>query len=1617
MKTHINQHTPAKTWAVPVLAVLSLGLATVAPAANFAWSTAPTTAKFADNNWTSGTTPGTAATTPATGDSLFFGTSSITGLTNNQSTFTYGGVTFNAGASAFSINGNAFALAAGGGVTNNSSATQSITNVISGAGKVVQAGTGTLVLGGANTYSAGTIVSAGTLVANNAAALGALGAATVNGTLDLNAGAVTYTGLTNGLSGNGTVNVTVGATSANSILTSAYGNYAGFTGTINVGLNGVTSASSATVPASGKGVIFASMGAANINILSNATLYVSGTVTNAANTVLYGGTMGEVYGQLRLDGSVLWTGPITLAGSVAGGTSGTIGGNSGTPTITGNITETGGSKPFVKVGAANLVLAGSNTWSGPTIVNGGTLTLIGNQTNITGSFYVGTNTTAESLSIGTTTQTTPTTFVVSSNATVVTGSAGTSFSTINVFGAAGYPTVVTNNGTLFTGRDSGFGVNAYATWQQNSNMTVTGNGGYPGNWTLGNGGTFNYAGVNPIVVSPGSSGSGTLTINGNFTTSQGFNFTNTGTTGSALIVLGNGGPGVLNLAAQINQLIVTNGAPNTNPYALQIGTNATINIAGYSVTNYVPMNNASGQAGALTINGGGIFALTGISTYTGGTTVNGTTLVLGAGGSPGAVRNNLTLNSNAVLLLTQTDALGYYGGLSVTNVAINGSTVTNAAGNEGYNASFVLNGGTMSSGGGSYVLAGQTISSVASSVTSTVNAPILIRGNFLTLNAAAGTVPSGVDLSITGNLNQYDASDAVIKNGAGTVRFGGTGNYYGATTINAGTLALASTALLPNTTNFAIAAGATLDVSAVSGFTLNSVQAVSGSGTVNGSVADNGGSQFSPGGFNTVGTLSITTNLTLAGGDTLNFDFSAGGSNDVINVGGTFSPVGYTAINLANWPTGGFQQTNYVLIQAASLGGSADNFYLQNVPTGGRQTYSIVYNTSTSPQQVLLQVSGYNASLVWGGGSGNTWDVQVTQDWLNGSSADYFYTSDNVLFSNVPPANAAVNITPTSIAPGTVVVNSTNNYVFTGGYITGSAGLVKNGSGSVTLTTANDYAGGTTINAGRLVLGDGVANNGSIVGAIANNAVLVISNSSSQALNNNISGSGQTVAGGTIDLALSGNISGAQQVVGNDVTGVTLSGTNSYTGGTVVSNGLLTAVNATALGAPASGVLATVNGGATLAYQVGGTQTFTNPIVGAGSLVYSNATPGSLANGLAGLKLAVSNSFSGGLVIKVGSVYAYDPHALGSGPVTIDNGNIGGGGYYNQLFVGNGLNISNAITVVNAADYFDGVIMVDPGVNNSYGASDTNGGTFSGPITVAVGVTVQHGGLFCGPGGGTNWLVIAGPVTNLNSGGGISSRNGRTRFSGGGDYSSFTVSGGTSQIGANNGICTNALLQLAGGSFDLNGYSQTFTGLANPGAGSVNNSSTNYGTLTFDLTSYNSYSSVIAGNLNLVLNGSAILSLTGTNTYKGNTTVNGGTLELAVASLATNSTVSVASGALLQLDFSGTNQVGALVLNGVSQPAGIYDSTSAASYLTGSGSLKVISTIASNPTNLTFTVTGSTGTLSWPADHLGWLVQSNSVNLAVPANWQDISNTVSGTNYIFTIDPAKGNVFYRLRHP
>jgi hypothetical protein len=83
------------------------------------------------------------------------------------------------------------------------------------------------------------------------------------------------------------------------------------------------------------------------------------------------------------------------------------------------------------------------------------------------------------------------------------------------------------------------------------------------------------------------------------------------------------------------------------------------------------------------------------------------------------------------------------------------------------------------------------------------------------------------------------------------------------------------------------------------------------------------------------------------------------------------------------------------------------------------------------------------------------------------------------------------------------------------------------------------------------------------------------------------------------------------------------------------------------------------------------------------------------------------------------------------------------------------------------------------------------------------------------------------------------------------------------------------------------------------------------------------------------------------------------------------------------------------------------------------GVLSVISTTAANPTNITATMGGGTLTLSWPADHLGWILQSqtNSLGVGLSTNWVDVAGSEAGNTNEINIDSASPTVFFRLRHP
>ncbi len=98
----------------------------------------------------------------------------------------------------------------------------------------------------------------------------------------------------------------------------------------------------------------------------------------------------------------------------------------------------------------------------------------------------------------------------------------------------------------------------------------------------------------------------------------------------------------------------------------------------------------------------------------------------------------------------------------------------------------------------------------------------------------------------------------------------------------------------------------------------------------------------------------------------------------------------------------------------------------------------------------------------------------------------------------------------------------------------------------------------------------------------------------------------------------------------------------------------------------------------------------------------------------------------------------------------------------------------------------------------------------------------------------------------------------------------------------------------------------------------------------------------ISGSGGLTASGPGLVILAGTNNYTGNTTAGAGTLEIVQPDLFWRSSVTVSNGAVLQLDFAGTNQIAALVINGVSQTPGLYNSSTHPGLLAGPGSLVVV---------------------------------------------------------------------------
>ena len=198
------------------------------------------------------------------------------------------------------------------------------------------------------------------------------------------------------------------------------------------------------------------------------------------------------------------------------------------------------------------------------------------------------------------------------------------------------------------------------------------------------------------------------------------------------------------------------------------------------------------------------------------------------------------------------------------------------------------------------------------------------------------------------------------------------------------------------------------------------------------------------------------------------------------------------------------------------------------------------------------------------------------------------------------------------------------------GVVSGTGSLSQIGSGTTILTAENSYAGGTTITAGTLQLGNG-GTTGRIVGGVVDNGTLAFDRSDTMPFAGVISGSG------------------AVTQIGSGTT--ILTADNPYTGGTNVSSGTLVVGDFAHPTAALSGggSISVGSGGA-----LGGYGSATGAVTNSGVIAAGSATPGFLGsptgtftiigNVLNQVAIQPGSGASIGNVLEVGGSYA------GAGP-------------------------------------------------------------------------------------------------------------------------------------------------------------------------------------------------------------------------------------------------------------------------------------------------------------------------------------------------------------------------------
>ena len=940
----------------------------------------------------------------------------------------------------------------------------------------------------------------------------------------------------------------------------------------------------------------------------------------------------------------------------------------------------------------------------------------------------------------------------------------------------------------------------------------------------------------------------------------------------------------------------------------------------------------------------------------------------------------LTLNSVGTLNMgsqayTVGTIIGGSGVVVVTNLDIGGNPSGIGASSPA-NANLVLNGGTLKyTGPGATTDRGIMMYGGTSTLDASGTGPVAwIPGGIGQFVDKHYLYPGATTLVLTGTNTSANTfglyvadgygTRTVIKNGPGTWVFGspfGIANtYLGNTLIQQGTLALSDLGAVAASANVVVSAGATLDVSALTGFSLSANQTLQGFGTVTGSVSTVTGSAIAPGTKTTAGTLVFTNDLNLVDGTTIDVDMAAttSGTSDLIVVGGNLNLSGTTALAIKllsppNVQAGG----SYVILRyTGSLTGDASNFMVTNNTT----VHDITVSVDTSAKTVSLVVaSGAAPTYTWvGDGSANIWQSGVT-NWSSGGSVAWI-DGANALFNDTGSQTPAVTIS-NAVAPESVTVNANNNYTIGGAAISGVGALTNSGNGTLLLNGTNSYSGGTFVTGGTLQLG--------------NNYALSSAATSSSTPDTNVF---LTIAGGTLDL--NGHSLDTQYPATSflsPVGQIVLSGTGAGGNGAIVNSGANSGQGLRNL---------SLAGDATINAASGSIGVANSPIGNMDGRIFLNGhTLTKIGAGEFSLQGGVLTN--GNLVIAQGTFDSWGnglnswPTFAANSTVTISNGaawHIGLNGATSLPCLGT-INLSGSLV-----GWFTGAL------------------TFSGPVNLQSGYSIA-------PNNATS-MTFQGPVNgnqnfNKNSSGLIILAATNT-------YTGNTlITAGTLKIATNGSIATSpvigvdALLDVTtvtGGFKVVSG--QTLEG-TNGIAGSVTIQSgatlapgdAGIGTLTF------SNSLTLAGNTVMEVNSTGPVSDLVANT--SGTLQYGGTLTVA------NLGSPLVAGNTFTL-FSSTNGTSNFAAFSPTHPNS--DSTLLWSFNPTNGVLSVVSSGPPPSPTLTFTnQAGANLVFSWTGSGFKLQSQTNSLNVGLTTNWFDYPGG-STSPVSVPVSQTAGSVFFRL---